>query len=854
MKRKRNCNIGIFATLSLVVLWLFPFQGCSYALSDISIKEDLSGISVLTSFYNMRLSRANNYTISNFSLNKGSGNTLIEKIGLSYLPIGKSKYRTEYGFGMFETDQHNVVKDNDRIRLTFSSRNKDLSITKTYIVYNDAPVCELQYDITILNTLQLGPASLANIFFPLHLNTIVYLDSSGSSHKISIALSNGKIYDPKRPNYLQGKHFPKRWHAMVDDNTNEGIAILFGTFPAGMTLEAAPRREHNRYVLDFIYNDYSRILNLDAGTNLTVKYYLVPFSTDMPSIQAYVEGVAQKHLKSEISLIPEDKKPERSVIKLGDWEHFSLWAEQSTRKVFTEPIDLHKHKVISDKLHLSGAAGESVSFQLVFSGKEEAQKLKLKFSELAGPPGHLIADDNISSEQVAYIYLKDLYTDGRVGLTPDPLIPKNVFNVEINKILPVFVKIKIPRTAIPGNYTGKLTINAESDYEISYTLTVWNFELPTTPTLKTAFELYVSELLQTGSGKGRLKAYLENAFTHRISIPNIGHVQIEKRKGKLIIDTTHFDTVATYTLDELGMNILFMPHVLFGVKNEPLTFFEETPGTPAWKNLMDQYLTYMVKHINERGWHDKLLYFIWDEPTNVKSTWKTIRETSSFITSYDPEAKIYVSTPFEVIKQVKDVDRRISAAVFAAIMDDLEAKTYPGKWLSLDGVCGDWISAPLLKPRLVPWIAWAHQLEGLELWAINLWNDEQFSNDQFSFDDNPFEYSRTSVSAARFGGVLLYPGSNSNPLNSLRWESLNDGMEDYEYLHALNKKLSEWDQENSKPPFALENELDNAKRLLEEIRTIIYARKDRPPTLQQILDFRDRLGELNSCIPYPVVD
>jgi len=409
--------------------------------------------------------------------------------------------------------------------------------------------------------------------------------------------------------------------------------------------------------------------------------------------------------------------------------------------------------------------------------------------------------------------------------------------------LSFFIKLRIPASVSSGEYKGKIYLKAGAEElrDIEFHLRVYDFEIPASSSLRTAFELYPWELSKNNY-KDNLKAYLNNMAEHRITAVNAAMPVVKKAGDDLIIDTAEMDAVLEYSLNKLHMNSVYMPYSLFGVQNRPRPFLEEKPVSREWKTLMGKYLAYMVDHFKNKGWHDKLIYFIWDEPHENKSVKELISEGADLVEEIDEDAIIYVSHPNSFF--TPKYNAKALSAEFALLPERIKERSYGGTWITLDGVCMGWIGDDLVKPRLMPWIAWAYEFDGMELWSINAWSKQRTKDENFTFRQSPFEYKDFPVAAHNFDGVLVYPGNDGLPLNSLRWESLADGMEDYEYLNLLEKKTK-----NKKD--AESADMKKATALLDEIREAVFNRNDEPATLQTLLAFRARLAELNERIPSP---
>lgn len=84
-----------------------------------------------------------------------------------------------------------------------------------------------------------------------------------------------------------------------------------------------------------------------------------------------------------------------------------------------------------------------------------------------------------------------------------------------------------------------------------------------------------------------------------------------------------------------------------------------------------------------------------------------------------------------------------------------------------------WIDYPALDCRVWPWMTWKHDIDGMLYWSATHWAlNNPWSTGETFHDSNG-------------DGSLLYPGVDGRPVDSLRWECLRDGLEDYEVFCLL---------------------------------------------------------------------
>jgi hypothetical protein len=112
---------------------------------------------------------------------------------------------------------------------------------------------------------------------------------------------------------------------------------------------------------------------------------------------------------------------------------------------------------------------------------------------------------------------------------PDPLPPLTPLRLEANEAQPVWISVKVPKGAKPGDYAGTVRLVAEGrQTEFPLRLHVWGFTLPDTPASATAFGLNRECIaqrhgvpLKSPQAQRLYEAYYEMLLDHRISAYNI---------------------------------------------------------------------------------------------------------------------------------------------------------------------------------------------------------------------------------------------------------------------------------------------------------------------------------------------
>src|SRR5689334_12670245 len=156
---------------------------------------------------------------------------------------------------------------------------------------------------------------------------------------------------------------------------------------------------------------------------------------------------------------------------------------------------------------IKAARNEAEAFQVVVRAGEGGLKgVTVAVSDLQAE-GRVLDRKHIALFREHYVEVKTPSPKSKegAGVYPDALVPlpdpaakapakparivAAPFVVPAGLNQPIWVEVRVPKDAAPGDYQGKVTISAEGEkpVEVPVTLTVWDFVLPDVPTLKTNF-------------------------------------------------------------------------------------------------------------------------------------------------------------------------------------------------------------------------------------------------------------------------------------------------------------------------------------------------------------------------------
>jgi hypothetical protein len=450
---------------------------------------------------------------------------------------------------------------------------------------------------------------------------------------------------------------------------------------------------------------------------------------------------------------------------------------------------------------IKAARNEAEAFQIVVRAGEAGLKgVNASASDLKGE-GRLIDQKNIS-------LFREHYVDVRIpspkakelpGSIPDALIPfpeagakppakpplyaSAPFPVPPTTNQPIWVEIRVPKDAAPGDYQGTITVTAEGEKPVGVpvALTVWDFVLPDRPTLRTNFGGLGKRLLTGHKGfKPDTPAYrdLERRYAasmadHRLSPPIPPYLRPAVGPDGTISSTqTHAafkEWIETY-------HVTGIPLQLEG---------DDPAGKDRDRNV--KFLQSSWAYLRENGWEKYAYVYVFDEP-NTKQAYDEVRKRAKMIHEAQPGLKVLctqqpspqdaawgtlvgsvdVWVPLWSLFEEKSVAERQKAGE--------EAWSYTALCQGKKGEDNPYwqLDFPLLNYRIPAWTSRRYGLTGLLYWTMVYWPETE-----------PWQSPLCYRQQYNGEGMLYYPGGEvgiDGPVASMRLKALRDGLEDYEYL------------------------------------------------------------------------
>ncbi len=642
-------------------------------------------------------------------------------------------------------------------------------------------------------------------------------------------------------------------------------------------------RKQPQKVIPFVGDTNSAMLTLAPGKPTIVRFRLPPARM----VETPVElGLRHEHgrtlwsvrLTLPASILDASDYGYRlagTPAVLGVW-----WCEWGWKVGRERPLP----EALSRTVRLSAARGEYEPVQIVLRPQRETLLQRVEISDLVFGR-HRLPAKYLTLREVAYVFVEHP-TDwlGAPGEYPDPLPPlKTPLRLQAGRNQPLWLTVYVPYGTPAGDYKGSLRLITDRGIaQIPLTLTVYGFDLPRTPTLRSGFGIDRGRIEQyhkvhTDEQKRALwDRYMQNFREHRLAPYNFyAYDPYEVRfKGEgankqVLLDFTRFDKSAHRYLDEFGFNAFVLPiHGLPGGRYpnySPGEFGGFREGTPEYERLWSDYMRQLTAHLRERGWLKKAYVYWFDEPE--ASDYPFVRRVNERLKQVAPDLKrMLTEQPEQPLIGAVDLWCPLTAFVSP---EAIRARRQAGEevwWYVCTGPRAPFatlfIDHPGTEMRLWLWQTWQYGVQGILIWQTTWWHNEFAYPDRLQDPwQDPMSYvwdaslkPGTRLFWGNGDGRLLYPPRRDpntateplidDPIPSIRWECLRDGAEDYEYFVLLQQLCERY----SKQPAPTGSP---SKRVLEEARALLQV----PPEISKsmteftrdprpILRHRDRLARM----------
>ena len=553
------------------------------------------------------------------------------------------------------------------------------------------------------------------------------------------------------------------------------------------------------------------------------------------------------------------------------WESgFQAWVADIHKHVFPNGFgrDLARRTV-----ELAACRNEYAAFQLGVRSPRPVAAVAVKTHELASTAGGRLPGALL---RVRYPGL--IPVDENAQYTPDPLWEVPTVALEPRQSQGIWVDFKIPADTPPGRYQGALEVIADGAPAAEFTIAL--DVLPVALPDPSGFHAYLNILMDPGSiarFQGlplwgaehwrRLEAYIRNLAGHgqKTIVTFIVDDPWDSLTGfpvrtvvdwkfpgewqaanaaRMEYDFSHFDrfvelSLAAGTRDHIeAWSPLVQPHS----ERSVITYLDtaagkqrriELPaGSEEYRAVWGQFARAFQEHLRAKGWLDKT-YLAFDE---IRSD--VLDRVVPFFRQVAPDLKLMISGGDE--KGRYTADSRETAFAYESygaageVMPDIPARRRAGKrtllYTALNPVYPNTFvfSAPL-ESRYLPWIVWKWGFDGYIRWAWNFWPQTLWDQPLFTWPSGDM--------------FLVYPGPEG-PVDSIRWEMLRQGLQDYECLWMAREGLDALRKTGRDPELVKRGERDLARAVT--LATRQFHRQEAPwsPLPARIAEARQIVNKL----------
>ena len=443
-------------------------------------------------------------------------------------------------------------------------------------------------------------------------------------------------------------------------------------------------------------------------------------------------------------------------------------------------------------IEIDAARNEREAFQLVVTPTEKPLAVELSFSDLQGP--QTLDARQWTCHRVDYVDVPAGYINvpyGRPGPNPDPLPRATNLKADTIRNGVFWLTVSVPAECKPGVYQGALKLRGDVACEIPLRLQVRNFALPATPTVcSLAVYRESAPKLDPRPRDVAFNDSLENATVHRMENeswdngldPNWAQI----RDGQLELDFASFDQALQRALDH-GAQYIRIPKIhMRGQRGPNFTvspWMGLEPFSPDFERLFVDYCRRIGDHLRETGALKKAMFYPWDEPDPRE--YETVKRICALIKQGCPDAPIFMAGPSmpvpDFYAMVSGWTLNFRRPVSEAAMKRAVERAGQGDVVGAYGNDRYRIDYPLAWARLWGWTLKKYNMIQTGWFAVNLWGEDPWKD--------ALPVHSPMVAPMPGAAFLLYPpgGGDDRFVNSLRWEAIAAGLQDYEHLALLER-------------------------------------------------------------------
>ena len=490
------------------------------------------------------------------------------------------------------------------------------------------------------------------------------------------------------------------------------------------------------------------------------------------------------------------------------------------------------------------AKGEIASVQVVVKGNAEIQNMRIALSSILSSSSAQLM--GATAGWVGYVPVgrsynppsKDIIRSSS-GYFPDPILTDSAFSIAEEEVQPLWISVPTDAKTVPGLYKGTIRITGDIDgkrriWNKDFYIRVYPITLGKSPLFVTNWSAHFNPVILGYLNKNEpvkpysslywklIKMHAEIMASHRQNVYRmfpVWNTLYTYNNGIYTFDFSRFDKEVEI-FDEAGsLEKIEGGHLAWRSEAWNSPFYVEVPlpdneesrdlkASPnpikcengirftllpvddvRAKNFIAQFLPALREHLANKNWLNKYIQHIADEPISDNApSYKTI---SNYIHRFLPGVKI-----LDAVLTSKELAGSID--VWVPVLNvlhkdyefyqDLKKEGKEIWFYTCVGPRGNYanrfIELPLIQTRFLHWINYKYGITGYLHWGLNYWIENQLSVDA----------SRDRGRLPAGDNCIIYPGYHKL-YSSIRFETMRDGIDDYQLLKMVEKKNPEKSKE-----------------------------------------------------------
>jgi len=397
---------------------------------------------------------------------------------------------------------------------------------------------------------------------------------------------------------------------------------------------------------------------------------------------------------------------------------------------------------------------------------------------------------------------------------PDPLLLDPEVTLEPRQTQSVWITVRVPADARPGEYSGSVTLATEGGSEtvMPLRLRVYSPVLPDVPSFQMGSWGGDTFMANTAEGKPRdQKSYddayfaflkdecLRDRYEHRALVFSdvplwsvFSTCGVSWRDGQYAFDYALFDRFIS-TVEEamhgsfrvicLGIaagtsqdktQLLSGDIVVTnadGSPNAERSFANVPTDDPRYREFLGGFMGAMQEHLRAKGWLEKAYFKVLDEVSG--ETVPAALSLRAHIKSCAPEIRLDETILDAAVLHQEHVDLPIVCDFLApGTLERITELAAQGQEVWTYNSYRIMVDLPTVHTSIMGWVSYLYGLKGYMHWA-------------WAWKPDAWENAYTEGIGAGGGFLVYFDREHKKVLDSIRWELLRQTSQDYEMLRML---------------------------------------------------------------------